>query len=140
MSGRLPVTYSRKRYIAVCAGCDLLFEAERRDQLTCSPACRVRAHRSGELKRRTAIAASLRIPVAMMGHAQALTRLRPDLEPRIMSGDATYDEMQPEVCEAFWQAAWEAARAAAVPMPELPLPAGTGAGVLNFRCEPEAAR
>ena len=40
-----------KRYIYVCAGCDLLAESSRSHTTTCSPACRVRAHRSGELKR-----------------------------------------------------------------------------------------
>jgi hypothetical protein len=39
------VTLQPKRYVFQCVGCDLLFCAWRSDQLTCSPACRVRWHR-----------------------------------------------------------------------------------------------
>jgi hypothetical protein len=63
------VTYSSKRYISVCPGCDRLFDTERRDAMTCSPACRVRAHRSGELKRLRSIAKSLKVRPAGILHA-----------------------------------------------------------------------
>lgn len=44
-------TYSSRRYIIRCAGCRLLAEVSRKDASTCTPACRVKAHRNGIAKR-----------------------------------------------------------------------------------------
>lgn len=97
----MPVTYSRKRYVFVCAGCGLLADSVRRDQMTCSTACRVRAHRNGTLQRWKDIAASQGIPPAMIGQAQAIGRLRPDLEQQCKEGTLTIDEAQPDMLQAF---------------------------------------
>ena len=89
-----------KRHIFVCAGCDLLAESSRSHATTCSPACRVRAHRSGELKRLQKNT-SAGVTCAEVLRAAALLRLRPHLEASVVAGTLTIDEAQPEVCNAF---------------------------------------
>jgi hypothetical protein len=37
--------------------------------------------------------------------AQAIDKLRPDLVPRIMSREATLDDVQPEVAKTLWERA-----------------------------------
>jgi hypothetical protein len=81
------VTYSRKRYIFKCAGCDCLEESARKDTLTCSPACRVRAHRSGELKRLRELAARMDVDPSAILHAGAAKRLAPDIVLRIRANE-----------------------------------------------------
>jgi len=100
-------------YVYVCAGCDLLGEAERSDCMTCSPACRVRAHRSGEIKRLREIAEQIRVSPASILHAKALERLLPDRvdemivrmgEQPIMDqvrGISWFDN-QPDIRKAFY--------------------------------------
>jgi len=99
--GDPPVTLRSKRYIFVCPGCEGLAESDRRDTMTCSPACRVRAHRNGAGKRRKAIARSQKIPAAMIGHAGAIQILRPDLEQLIIQGELTIDDAMPMAVAAF---------------------------------------
>jgi hypothetical protein len=72
-----------KKYTTIRAGCDRLFEAARRDQITCSGGCRVRAHRNGEIKRLKEIAKQHGVGVASLLHASAIGRMRPDLEAPI---------------------------------------------------------
>ena len=98
MSG---VTYARKRYVSECIGCERLFDSVRRDQVTCSTACRVRAHRSGALKRRHSQAEALRITPALIGHGRAMHALRPDLEAKVMAGEATFEDIMPELVAAY---------------------------------------
>ena len=104
------VTVSAKRYagpwVYVCAGCDLLAESSRSDTLTCSTACRVRAHRNGRLARMRASAVTRddrtgKPNIALSLQAEALLRLRPDLESDIMAGRLTIAQAQPLVCRAF---------------------------------------
>jgi hypothetical protein len=90
----VPITLSSKRYILVCAGCDLLFDATRRDQITCSGACRVKAHRNGEIKRLKVIAKHYDIKVSHFLQARAIKRLCPELA-------VTLDQPPEEVCRAF---------------------------------------
>lgn len=110
-------------YIYVCAGCDLLNEFERSDCMTCSPACRVRAHRSGELKRLRALALQLRIPnPAMLLHTKALQQLLSEdrqaelfrrmgkQTPRQEAKGSFYKD-QPDVRKAFIKLVFEAAQA-----------------------------
>jgi len=96
-----PVTLQTKRYIFVCIGCEKLTESARRDQLTCSPACRVRAHRSGAATKRKSAAEMWDVRPAMLGHAAALRRLRPDLSDKIMSRELTIFDAMPMVVAAF---------------------------------------
>ncbi len=99
--GGQPVTLWPKRYIFICLGCERLAESNRRDTLTCSPACRVRAHRSGTAKKQKAMAASWEITAASLGHAAALNVLRPDLSGHIMRRELTLTDAMPMVVAAF---------------------------------------
>jgi hypothetical protein len=90
-----------KCYIFVCAGCDLLAPSERSDALTCSLVCRVRAHRSGALKRQRALATALDIPPAMLGQAAAVRRLRPDLADQVQAGTIKLKDAMNEAEVAF---------------------------------------
>lgn len=95
-------TYSRKRYVSVCPGCDGLFEAARADQVACSPACRVRIHRDPELTRvRRQLADHMAVSLAAMLRCSALRRLCPELEAPIMAGTLTLEDAQPQVLAAF---------------------------------------
>lgn len=108
------VTVSAKRYsgpwVYVCPGCGLLDLADRIDKTTCSTACRVRAHRSGELERlrRMAIRSSLvddrtgKPRIAGILHGAAIDSLRPDLGDEIMAGRITIAQAMPDVVAAFW--------------------------------------
>lgn len=106
MSG---VTLSRKCYVFVCAGCNLLAESSRSDAMTCSGSCRVRAHRSGSLSRLRQNAALMKIRPSSIQQASALLLLRPDLEAEVMVGRLTLDEAQPMAAQAFARLLMEAA-------------------------------
>jgi hypothetical protein len=90
-----------REYIYVCAGCGLLDAATRRDQMTCSGACRVRAHRSGELRRLREDAKEGEIRPAGILQAAAVARLAPELGDRIMQGELSLDEAQRLMLPAF---------------------------------------
>lgn len=94
-------TYSRKRYVSVCLGCRTLFDTVRRDQMTCSSACRVKAHRNGEIANRRALADECKVAPASIGHAIAVDLLLPDQSSRIMAGAVTIDDVMPELVRAF---------------------------------------
>ena len=101
-----PVTVKPKCYVFKCLGCGEIAQAERSDTLTCSNACRVRAHRMGTVKRkmRDAISAGIAAPgdrnprqaAAFMVRADAVMDLCPDLLPQIDAGAASFDDLQPE--------------------------------------------
>ena len=81
-------------------------KTSRRDALTCSSKCRVSLHRHPEkLNKLRKQAETCDVEPFMVLQAQALHQLRPDLVPRIMSGDATLDDVQPEVAETLWKRA-----------------------------------
>lgn len=88
-------------YVFQCAGCGLLDMADRRDAITCSPACRVKAHRSGSAARLRRIAEAYGIPPALIRQAAAVELLRPDLVARIKSGAMSMDAAMPAVCVEF---------------------------------------
>jgi len=101
-----PVTDSAKRYITCCAMCDALFDTPRRDSVTCSPACRTRGHRTGELKRLSALFAGMGgsdITVAMVMQARARRRLLPERADQIFAGTLQPDspELLAELDAAF---------------------------------------
>ncbi len=79
------VTVSSKRYIAVCRGCDLMFETSRKDQLTCSDACRVKAHRNGSLK-------------ALRDFCKAF-----DIEPHMLVSREIELDGNPQIVRAFYK-------------------------------------
>jgi hypothetical protein len=95
------VTLKPKCYVFVCAGCDLLDVSERSDKLTCSPACRVRAHRSGRFNVIRETAKSQEIPPALILQSIAIERLRPDLAHEIHIGRLNNDDVRADVYRAF---------------------------------------
>jgi len=100
------VTDNRIRYITCCAMCDGLFPTPRRDSTTCSPACRTRGHRTGELKRQAALFAGIGgsdITVAMVMQARARRLLLPARDGQILAGTLQPDspELLAEMNMAF---------------------------------------
>lgn len=99
----MAVTFSSKRYISICASCRLLFDSTRRDRLTCSGACRIRAHRNGDIEPFKAAAkyAGSGVEVFHVLQAQAIAMLCPELVPSIQDGSLTLDEAQKDAALAF---------------------------------------
>jgi hypothetical protein len=118
MCDEMAVTLSAKRYIAVCAGCSRLFDSERRDVMTCSGACRVKAHRSGALKSLRSAALSFEVKPASILQCQAVVRLCPELEPEIAAGKIKLDAVMPRVAAAFDKLSFAAARLAVEAAPD----------------------
>lgn len=109
-----PVTHQAKRYVFVCLGCDGLADAERKDQITCSPACRSRVHRAPEQRQRlAAIAEQWEITIAGILQAAALDRLRPDLGEAVLAGRLTMAAIRGDVWTAYMAARTAALRARA---------------------------
>jgi len=90
-------------YLFVCAGCGLIWISERSDALTCSVACRVRAHRNGYLKSLRADAKREGVPVGGIGQMEAIMRLCPHLEAPLAAGKKEIGDIdvRAEVWEAF---------------------------------------
>ena len=88
--------------VFVCLGCGLLEVSERSDAVTCSPACRVRAHRNGALKRARAEARAARVPLGLIQQTYALVALCPHLIPGIEAGRIEIDDTREEVWKAYW--------------------------------------
>lgn len=91
-------TYSKKCYVMTCCGCNLMFESERKDQLTCSGSCRVKAHRNGSLKTLRKIAKSFDLEPSQILQAKAIDTL--GFRDLVMSGDLKLDG-DPRVSKAF---------------------------------------
>ncbi len=97
------VTLSHKRYVIVCIGCDLLAIATRSDKLTCSTACRVRAHRSGKASDLRGMAVEHKVHPAMIQQAKAINRLQPDLMELVHNGKLTIEDAQPLMVTALFE-------------------------------------
>ena len=107
------VTLSRKRYtwewVFVCAGCDLLASSRRSDALTCSTTCRVRAHRSGRIKKLCGLCDLMGLTDENTGkpkpefilHADAIKRLCPEMEVKIIDGSLTVYQAMPHAYSEF---------------------------------------
>ncbi|WP_155927141.1 hypothetical protein [Mesorhizobium sp. L2C085B000] len=104
------VTYSSKCYVTVCVGCDDMFQTSRRDQMTCTGACRVRAHRNGSMTRRKAVCAITKAEPVTLGWAMALSRLCPHLEPAMLAGELEFEDIMPDLNRAFVARVYEALR------------------------------
>jgi hypothetical protein len=85
-------------YVFQCVGCGLLDMADRRDVTTCSPACRVKAHRNGSSARLRRVARSFHIPPATIRQAAAVELLRPDLAQQVKSGAMPLYAAMPGAC------------------------------------------
>ena len=85
-------------YVFQCAGCGLLAQSDRRDVITCSPACRVKAHRSGSAARLRRIAEAYGIPPALIRQTAAVELLRPDLAQQVKSGAMPLYAAMPAAC------------------------------------------
>ena len=91
-------------YVFCCVGCGEMNLSERSDALTCSPACRTRAHRNGELKRLRALAEKLKISAATILQAKAVKELCPELNKQIAAGKLHWRKdpyKRPKILEAF---------------------------------------
>ena len=95
------VTYSTKCYTFVCAGCAGLAQSHRRDTLTCSSACRVRAHRNGSFKAIHTLASTMKIDAADILKAKAIMMLAPALNQSVAAGTMTIDDAQPAMAAKF---------------------------------------
>lgn len=108
-------------YVYLCIGCKMLDEADRRDVITCSPACRVRAHRNGSSKRLRDLARSLEVEPGSVCQAAAIDALLPDLAKEVEFGALTIEDAQPAVLAAFHKllfAAVEACNGSAEALPD----------------------
>lgn len=94
----------RYRYVFECAGCKCLVDSERSDAITCSPACRVTAHRNGSAKalREYASQPSLDISPALVLQVKAADLLLPDAADRIIAGEITLDDIRGDIWRAYW--------------------------------------
>jgi hypothetical protein len=101
-----PATDKPKRYPYVfeCAGCKCLVDSERSDAITCSPACRVTAHRNGYAKalRELARQSWLDVPPAMILQIKAASLLLPGAKKRLNSGEVKLDDLRSEIWLAYW--------------------------------------
>ena len=95
------VTLATKCYVFICLGCAQLETSERSDRLTCSTACRVRAHRNGRLQMVRAAARTQRIPPALLPQCHAIKVLRPDLAAEILVGRVDIEDIRAEIYQAF---------------------------------------
>jgi hypothetical protein len=77
--------------------------SDRSDALTCSGACRVRAHRNGRLQQIRDIAARQNITAALILRAGAVKILRPDLADRVRDGGLDLDDVRGDIHAAFME-------------------------------------
>jgi hypothetical protein len=98
----MSVTHRPKCYVYVCVGCNLLDHSERSDQLTCSPACRVRAHRNGSLQTLHALAKTHEVTPASIQQAAAVQRLATHIGDQVMARVIDHAEAQRQVWPIFW--------------------------------------
>lgn len=90
-------------YIFACIGCGRLHESNRKDRLTCSGQCRVRAHRNGSLKALRDLARRCDVKPGGILRAQALCDLRPDLAELVRTGERSLDTTDRDVRAAFFK-------------------------------------
>jgi hypothetical protein len=101
----------------VCLGCDLLFDSQRGDQLTCSAACRVRVHRNGRARRWFGDVLRAGIPkeeidLAFSLEVKALRLLRSDLADRVRAERGfTAEQWRGDLWRAYWDVVIEAVEA-----------------------------
>jgi len=115
------VTLNNKRnweWAFVCAGCGLLASSERSDAITCSPACRVKAHRKGSIKLLTDLANMLALTdnrtgkpkIAPIKQCAAIELLCPELYEQMGAGSLTIYQAMPETYRAFVKLLMQAVR------------------------------
>lgn len=86
------------RYAIVCIGCGLLEITTRRGTLTCSAACRVRAHRNGSAAALRDLAARFKLPPDLLLQARAAQELSPTIAEAVRAGTAELEDVQPQLC------------------------------------------
>lgn len=118
MSAAHRVTHEPKRYVFQCLGCGMLASSGRSDALTCSGACRVRAHRRGAYKAAAKGAVFImaggtpeRRAVALMQQGHALIQLCPEYMDDVMAGKIEFDEIQPEAYRRYIRLVFDAVAA-----------------------------
>jgi hypothetical protein len=98
-----------REFVYVCVGCDCIDLSNRRDQMTCSTACRVRAHRAGTLRRLRDEAMRSEIRPASILQAAAVCRLDAAVADRVRHGALRLDDAQRLVRPAFFRLLADAA-------------------------------
>lgn len=99
MSGGTDTT---KRYVFVCAACDLLAESGRSDTITCSPRCRAWLHRNRHhLDGLQAQCDAMKITLQLVLQAKAVYRLRPDLSAKVIAGNLELKDTRGDVSRTF---------------------------------------
>jgi hypothetical protein len=88
-----------------CRACCRKFarDSQRSDKMTCSDACRVKAHRSGKLKQIRRMAEAADISPGMLAQCQALLVLCPHLEAAIIARKKNLKDTRAEVWSAYWR-------------------------------------
>lgn len=95
--------------VFMCAGCDGLAHSYRNDALACSPSCRVKAKRNGNLQLLREMMANdgsnepERRRMAQVLQMAALDRLCPELGQQMLSGEMTYNKARPLLNERYEQ-------------------------------------
>ena len=99
-----PVTLKPKCYVFVCASCGLLAESYRSDALTCSIACRVKAHRDGKIQRLKKLLGGNEVKLSLVLRVNAAVKLIPELHDRIMNDGVSIDSeaVRVEIWQAYW--------------------------------------
>lgn len=94
---------SNAQRVFLCCGCQLLAVSDRRDTMTCSPACRTVACRNGSLKALRKIADKWEVRPGLLVEARALSALLPEVEDRVKAGELSMEQAQPLMFAAFWR-------------------------------------
>lgn len=99
-----PVTLKHKCYVFVCASCGLLAESYRSDALTCSIACRVKAHRDGKIQRLKKSLEGKEVKLSLVLRVNAAVKLIPELHDRIMNDGVSIESeaVRVEIWQAYW--------------------------------------
>lgn len=96
--------------IYVCVGCGRLDESDRADVLTCSPTCRVKAHRNGSAKALRERAASMDVSPGLVAEGQAVKELLPHRVDDLLFGRLKVEQIRGELRAAFGRRAMQAAQ------------------------------
>lgn len=99
--------------IYVCVGCRRLEESDRADVLTCSDACRVRAHRNGSAKALREAAAKMDASPGAVAEMGAVIELLPHRAEEMSFGRLKINQIRVELQAAFNKRAMQAARRSA---------------------------
>ena len=96
-------TLSGKRYVMKCLVCDMLYDADRIDSTTCSPACRTKLHRKPEIKQKAKAITEDKFGIGEILNSSAIQDLCPDVSSKVMAGEMTMKEANRQAVIKFNQ-------------------------------------